>query len=236
VLEQPGVEDTRDAETLRVIVVDDDALSRRVVRDSLQAAGIVIIAEASGGREAVELAAYYKPDVVVMDLVMPGLDGLAAMRQIVKKTPEVKVVVLSSSESEELGLLTLREGASGFVCKTVGLDPLPEALRCARAGHAVVSPRLTMRLIERMRRVREDGTGIRPVRSALTPREWEILDLLCQERSTDDIADELVLSIETVRSHIKSIFRKLGVRSRRDAVDAAAGMRSGLVFRGLAQA
>ena len=93
-----------------------------------------------------------------------------------------------------------------------------------------------MRLIERMRRVREDGIGMRPVRSALTSREWEILDLLCQERSTDDIADELVLSIETVRSHIKSIFRKLGVRSRREAVDVAAGMRSGLVVRGLAQA
>lgn len=233
---QPGMEDTRDAETLRVIVVDDDALSRRVVRDSLQAAGIVVIAEASGGREAVELAAYYKPDVVVMDLVMPGLDGVAATRQIIERAPDVKVVVLSSSESEELGLLTLREGASGFVCKTVGLDPLPEALRCAQAGQAVVSPQLTMRLIESMRRVRQDGTGMRPVRSALTPREWEILDLLCQERSTDDIADELVLAVETVRSHIKSILRKLGVRSRREAVDVAAGMRSGLPLRRLMQA
>jgi DNA-binding NarL/FixJ family response regulator len=220
---------------LKVIVVDDDPLARRMLRDVLQKAGITVIAEAGGGREAIELSVYYKPDVVVMDLVMPGMDGVAATRQIVDQAPEVRVVMLTSSDSEEVGLMTLRAGASGFLCKSVGVDALPRALRCAKDGEAVVSRALTM-LIEGMRRVREDGSGMRPIRSPLTPREWEVLDLLCQERSTDDIADSLVLSVETVRSHIKSVLRKLGVRSRQEAVKAASGLRSGLVLDGLAEA
>ena len=219
-----------DADPLRVIVVDDDPLARRMLRDVLQDAGITVIAEAGGGREAVELSLYYRPDVVVMDLVMPGVDGIAATRDIVDNAPEVKVVMLTSSDSEDVGLMTLRAGASGFLCKSVGIDALPRALRGARDGEAVVSRSLTMRLIESMRRVRQDGAGIRPVRSPLTPREWEVLDLLCQDRTTDDIADLLVLSVETVRSHIKSVLRKLGVRSRQEAVKAASGLRSGLVL------
>ena len=225
-----------DDDPLRVIVVDDDPLARRMLRDVLQEAGIVVIAEAGGGREAIELSNYYKPDVVVMDLVMPGIDGIAATRQIVSQTPDVRVVMLTSSDSEDVGLLTLRAGASGFLCKSVGVDALPRALRCARDGEAVVSRQLTMRLIEGMRRVREDGAGMRPIRSPLTPREWEVLDLLCQERSTDDIADTLVLSVETVRSHIKSVLRKLGVRSRQEVIKAAGHLRSGLVPDELAEA
>jgi DNA-binding NarL/FixJ family response regulator len=225
-----------DGDPLRVIVVDDDPLARRMLRDVLQEAGIVVIAEAGGGREAIELSNYYKPDVVVMDLVMPGIDGIAATRQIVNQTPDVRVVMLTSSDSEDVGLLTLRAGASGFLCKSVGVDALPRALRCARDGEAVVSRQLTMRLIEGMRRVREDGAGMRPIRSPLTPREWEVLDLLCQERSTDEIADTLVLSVETVRSHIKSVLRKLGVRSRQEAIKAAGRLRSGLVPDELAEA
>ena len=128
-----------DADQLRVVVVDDDPLARRMLRDVLQDAGITVIAEAGGGREAIELSLYYKPDVVVMDLVMPGMDGVAATRQIVEKAPDVKVVMLTSSDSEEVGLMTLRAGASGFLCKSVGVEALPRALRCAREGEAVVS-------------------------------------------------------------------------------------------------
>ena len=236
-MSQQELEGTRphgDDEPLKVIVVDDDPLARRMLRDVLQKAGITVIAEAGNGREAIELSVYYKPDVVVMDLVMPGMDGVAATRQIVDQAPDVRVVMLTSSDSEEVGLMTLRAGASGFLCKSVGVDALPRALRCARDGEAVVSRALTMRLIEGMRRVREDGSGMRPIRSPLTPREWEVLDLLCQESSTDEIADTLVLSVETVRSHIKSVLRKLGVRSRQEAVKAASGLRSGLVLDGVA--
>jgi NarL family two-component system response regulator LiaR len=234
--EPEGTRPHGDDEPLKVVVVDDDPLARRMLRDVLQKAGITVIAEAGNGREAIELSVYYRPDVVVMDLVMPGMDGVAATRQIVDQAPDVRVVMLTSSDSEEVGMMTLRAGASGFLCKSVGVDALPRALRCAKDGEAVVSRALTMRLIEGMRRVREDGSGMRPIRSPLTPREWEVLDLLCQESSTDEIADTLVLSVETVRSHIKSVLRKLGVRSRQEAVKAASGLRSGLVLDGVAPA
>jgi NarL family two-component system response regulator LiaR len=214
---------------LRVIVVDDDALVRRVLRDVLQRAGIVVIAEAGGGREAVELALYYKPDIVLMDLLMPGIDGIAATRQILAGRPDAKIVMITSSADEELGLLTLRSGACGYLSKTVNVESIPRALRAAAEGEAVVPRRLTARLVEAVRRTSESGAGLRPVRSPLTAREWEVLDLLCETRTTDEIADALVLSSETVRSHVKSILRKLQVSSRRDAVAAAQELRGAIV-------
>jgi DNA-binding NarL/FixJ family response regulator len=214
---------------LRVIVADDDPFARRMLRDLLQEAGITVIAEAASGREAVELTVYYRPDVVVMDLIMPGVDGLAATRQIVETVPEAKVVILTSSEEDEVGFMTLRAGASGFLCKDVGGDSLPRALRRAHAGEAVISRRMTMRLIEDLRSARHDGAGLRPVRSALTTREWEVLDLLCQQRPTDAIAEELFVSVETVRSHVKNVLRKLGVTSRQEAVALASRLRAGML-------
>ncbi|MEA2226686.1 MAG: hypothetical protein QOF04_316, partial [Solirubrobacteraceae bacterium] len=157
---------------LRVIVADDDPLARRVVRDALEAGGIVVIAEAATGREAVELSLYYKPDVVLMDLVMPDGDGIQATRRILADEPDVEVVILTATDDDDVGLAGLRAGASGFLCKRVGVAALPRALRGAVAGEAVVSRRLTMRLVDSMRKVSPDGAGIRPVRSPLTPREW----------------------------------------------------------------
>jgi DNA-binding NarL/FixJ family response regulator len=213
---------------LRVIVADDDPLARRVVRDALEAGGIVVVAEATTGREAIELSLYYKPDVVLMDLVMPDGDGIHATRRILAREPGLEVVILTSSDDDDVGLVGLRAGASGFLNKRAGVDALPRALRGAAAGEAVVSRRLTMRLVDSMRRARTDGAGLRPVRSRLTPREWEVLDLLCAGQSTDDIADTLVLSSETVRSHIKNLLRKLGVRSREAAIEEARRMRADL--------
>src|SRR4051812_27630736 len=223
-----GSDGDRARDPLRVIVADDDPLARRVVRDALEAGGVVVIAEASTGREAVELSLYYKPDVVLLDLVMPDGDGIQATRLILAREPGTEVVILTSSDDDDVGLVGLRAGASGFLNKRAGVDALPRALRGAAAGEAVVSRRLTMRLVDSMRRTRPDGAGIRPVRSRLTPREWEVLDLLCAGKSTDDIADSLVLSSETVRSHIKNLLRKLGVSSRQAAVEEARRMRADL--------
>ena len=222
--DEPG--DDRAGKALRVIVADDDPLARRVVRDALEAGGIIVIAEAANGREAVELSLYYKPDVVLMDLVMPDVDGIQATRRILAREPDVEVVILTSSDDDEVGLVGLRAGASGFLNKRAGVEALPRALRGAVAGEAVVSRRLTMRLVDSMRRTRADGAGMRPVRSRLTPREWEVLDLLCAGQSTDQIADTLVLSAETVRSHIKNLLRKLGVSSRQAAIQEAQRMRA----------
>jgi NarL family two-component system response regulator LiaR len=217
------------AEPLRVIIADDDALARRVVRDVLQEDGIVVIAEASDGREAIELALYYRPDVVVMDMVMPAVDGVAATREIVRAAPDVRVVMLTCSDDQHLGLMTLRAGASGFLSKSMDLAALPRTLRAVRAGECAVSRGMTTHLVDLVRRMRDDVSGIRPVRSSLTAREWEVLDLLCEGMSTDAIADTLVLSAETVRSHVKSVLRKLGVRSRGEAVAAARRLREGII-------
>ena len=139
--------------------------------------------------------------------------------------PGICIVILSSTEDQEVGLMGLRAGASGFLAKSVGVEALPRALRGAKAGEAVVSRRMAMRVIEGLRKVREDGSGMRPVRSRLTSREWEVLDLLCDGRSTEDVADTLVLSAETVRSHVKHVLGKLGVHTRAEAVEAAERLR-----------
>jgi two-component system, NarL family, response regulator LiaR len=217
---------------LKVIIADDDPLARRAIRDALQAGGIVVIAEAAEGHDAVELVLHYDPDVVLMDVVLPRVDGIAATHRILKQNPAVVVVMMSANEDPELGLRCLRSGAGGFLPKTVPLEALPRAIRAAARGEPVVTRSLTAELIESLRRSSPDGKGLRPVRSALTPREWEVLDLLCQRLSTDEIADSLVLSNETVRSHVKNILRKLDVRSRQEAIEVARQLRSGMVSPG----
>jgi NarL family two-component system response regulator LiaR len=216
-----------DTETLRAVIADDDPFARRVIKDVLQKAGVLVIAEARNGRQAVELTLFYRPDVVVMDVVMPELDGIIATRQIRKEIPEQLVIVLTGAgeEDQELGLQALRAGASGFLSKDLEIDALPRALEGVRAGEAAISRRMTRTLIDRLRDTPSGSAGMRPVKSPLTAREWEVIDLLKAARSTDQIADELVLSTETVRSHVKNILRKLGVRSRDDAVIAADRMR-----------
>ncbi|MGZ8475943.1 MAG: response regulator, partial [Candidatus Limnocylindria bacterium] len=200
-------------ETLRAVIADDDPFARRVIKDILQDAGVLVIAEARNGRQAVELTLYYKPDVVVMDVVMPELDGIVATRQIRKAIPEQLVIVLTGAgdEDQELGLQALRAGASGFLSKDLEIGALPRTLEGVRAGEAAISRKMARTLIDRLRETPTGSTGMRPVKSPLTAREWEVIDLLKAAKSTDEIADELVLSTETVRSHVKNILRKLDV-------------------------
>jgi two-component system, NarL family, response regulator LiaR len=221
---------TQDA--LKVIIADDDPLARRAIRDALQAEGMVVIAEAAEGHDAIELVLHYEPDVVLMDVVLPRVDGITATHRILEHNPDVVVIMMSANEDPELGLLCLRAGAGGFLPKTVALETLPRAIRAAAEGEPVVTWRLTVALIDRLRRSSTDGNGLRPVRSQLTPREWEVLDLLCRRLSTDEIADTLVLSSETVRSHIKNILRKLDVRSRQAAIEVANDLRCAIVSPG----
>jgi DNA-binding NarL/FixJ family response regulator len=211
---------------LRTIVVDDDPLVRRLIRDTLQRADLTVIAEATNGREAVELALFYRPDVVVMDYMMPDMDGIEATRRIYEKDPAIKVVLLTGAGDPELGLRGLRAGAAGYLSKEVELEALPRALRGTLRGEAAISRELAMRLVEQYRSAPSAGAGLRPVRSRLTDREWEVLDLLSTGATTDDIAKELVLSPETVRSHLKNLYRKLEVNSREEAVRTASQLRA----------
>jgi DNA-binding NarL/FixJ family response regulator len=214
-------------ERLRAVIADDDPFARRLVKDVLEGAGVIVIAEAGDGRQAVELTLRHLPDVVVMDVVMPGFDGVVATRQIRRQLPDQLVIVLTGagSENDELGLLALRAGAAGFLSKDLEIEALPRALEGLRHGQAAISRKLTLALIARLRETPSGSSGMRPVKSPLTAREWEVIDLLKQSKTTDQIADELVLSPETIRSHVKNILRKLKVRSRREAVDMADEMR-----------
>jgi DNA-binding NarL/FixJ family response regulator len=207
-----------------VIIADSDPFARRVIRDALQGAGIVVIAEARDGQDVVELSVHYRPDVVLMD-VLPHVDRIGAIRRILDRVPSVAVLIVSAEDEEDLGLLCLRSGAIGYLSKSVELGALTRATRAAAAGQAVISRRLTLRLIEVLRRTTNPAASVRPVSSELTAREWEVLDLLSRDLATAEIASTLVVSNETVRSHIRHILHKLRVHTRQEAVDLASRLR-----------
>jgi NarL family two-component system response regulator LiaR len=216
--------------TLRVLIVDDDPLARRAIRGALDASqDFEISAEATSGPDAIRLATDRRPDVVVMDVTMPGLDGIAATRRILRASPDTKVVVFSATDDDELALLSLRAGAWGYLTKGIDLAALPRVLKRVSDGEAAIPRGLATKLVQRFRLLPDRSEGMRPVRSDLTAREWEVLDLLCAERTTAQIAGDLGMSVETVRSHVKHILRKLGVHSRAEAVLAAEGMRQPLL-------
>ena len=221
----PGAEPLRPAAP-RVVIADDDAAFRSGVRAALQDAGIVVIAEADNGRDAIDLAVHFRPDVVLMDVVMVGMDGISATRAIAGRAPEVSVVLLTSSQDAELGMIGLRAGANGHLVKGLAYEDLVAAVRIAAEGDPVLAPAVARRLIERLRALPDGGLGVRPVRSTLTSREWEVLDLLCGGLSVDDVADRLVLARDTVRTHVKRILRKLGVHSQAEAIEMANGIRA----------
>ena len=205
---------------IRTVVADADPLARRLVRSALEAGGVVVLAEARTGAEAVERVREHGPDVAVLDA------ALGATRAVHRAEPSVRIVVLALEEDEESALRALRDGASGFLSKEIEIDALPRALAGVAAGEAALSRKLELRLIERVRRQPTGTLGLRPIKGPLTPREWEIVDLLAPRHTTDEIADTLVISSETVRSHVKSIMRKLEVHTRRDACVAAERLRS----------
>lgn len=213
-------------DTIHVVIADSDPLARRVVRDALQdRTGFVIPAEASSGSEAIELTLHYRPDVTLMETSLPGLDGIHATRRIREEAPEVRVLILSREDQEEVQLRALQAGAAGFVSKNVPVDTVSRVVESVVRGEAAISRKVTMLLIDRLRHLPEGGIGMRPVRSSLTEREWEVLDLLCQGKNTREIAEALVLSEETIYSHSKNVLRKLNVHSRQEAIEAAEQLR-----------
>ena len=205
-------------------MVDDDPAVRQAVHDALHESGVVVIAQASDGRQGVELVWHYKPDVVVLDVFMPGLDGVSAMQRIHERLPAACCIMLSVSADPELGVLALRAGAAGFLTKgSISPSSLAQIIRKA-PWRAKWPPHRSSwpTWWPNCRRVPQGGIGMRPVRSVLTPREWEVLDQMSLGQSTRQIADELVLSHETVRTHVKNLMRKLGACSRQEAIELGA--------------
>jgi NarL family two-component system response regulator LiaR len=210
---------------LRVVIADPDPLARRAVRDELQARPrFVVAAEASDGVEALELCRHYRPELLVTEAVLPRIDGIALTRMLHEEAPEVRTLLFAVSTDTGMGMQALRSGAWGYVPKDAGIAAVGASLAAVARGEAAVSRVLTMRLIERLRQVPEAGTGIRPVKSNLTSREWEVLDMLVSGAGTTAIAGTLFLTEDTVYSHIKSIMRKLGVRTRGEAIEAASSL------------
>jgi DNA-binding NarL/FixJ family response regulator len=204
---------------LRVLVADDQELVRAGFRLILEAAGFDVVGEAPDGGVAVELAARHRPDVVLMDIRMPVLDGIAATRQLTDTGPDApKVVILTTFDLDDYVYEALRAGASGFLLKEAPRTDLIAAIRVAAAGDALLAPSVTKRLIEAFV-ARPAETLPSPSRLAsLTPRERDILLLLARGRSNLEIARDLVVSEATVKTHVAHLLAKLGLRDRVQAV------------------
>lgn len=208
---------------LHVLIADHDGLARSMMRDALHAVDEVgMVTTARDGRETVDLARYYRPGVLVVETALPPAGGVDLVGKVLDSTPETRVVTVSVND-DEAALAALRAGAVGHIDKDVAPEELAQRVVRAADGEAVVPERLIMRLLELVREVPD--AGWRPLRSRLTTREWEIIELIDEKASTQDIAERLVLSPTTVYSHVKNVMRKLGVHSRRDAVAAAGRLR-----------
>jgi len=209
---------------IRVLVVDDHAF----VRDGLRAFldlqdGIEVVGEAADGEEAIAAAERLEPDVVLIDLVMPGLGGVAAIRELRERRPEVRAIVLTSFLDEDKLLPALRAGAAGYLLKNSAPAEVARAVRAACAGEAVLDPTAAARLIDTLARVEE------PL-ERLTPREREVLVLLGRGFPNKQIASELGLAEKTVKTHVGHVLEKLGVADRTQA--AIVAVRVGLVVPG----
>jgi DNA-binding NarL/FixJ family response regulator len=202
----------------RVLIADDDHLMRAGLTAVLEAdPGIEVVGQAATGREAVSLTRRHAPDVVLMDVRMPDLDGIAATRQLAAAAPEARVLILTTFEEDEYIFGGLRAGASGFLLKRTRPEDLLAAVHTVAAGDSLLSPSVTRRVIDRM--AREPEPPAAPDSSAeLTPREHEVLVLIARGLSNAEIAAELVIEPSTVKTHVKRVLMKLGLRDRVQAV------------------
>ena len=208
-------------EPIRVLVVDDHAVVREGLRTFLELQdGIEVAGEAADGGEAIEAAERLRPDVVLMDLVMPALDGLAAMRALRERVPGARVIVLTSFADDDKLLPALRAGAAGYLLKNAEPQELARAVRAANAGEALLDPHVAARLVDAL-------AGEKEPLDRLTPREREVLQLIGRGFSNKRIAQELRLSEKTVKTHVGHVLAKLGVDDRTQA--AVFAVRAGLI-------
>jgi DNA-binding NarL/FixJ family response regulator len=208
---------------VRVMVADPDGLARRMIQTALQDAdGILTLPMAAGAREVLELARYYQPTVLILDTALLPHGCVELISEVRLITPQTRIVTISADQ-DDTALAALRAGAVGHVSKDVDPEHLGRLILLAAQGEAIIPRRLIMPLLDVVHATPE--AGWRPTHSRLTTREWEIVELLDQHISTQQLAKTLVVSPATVYSHIKSIMRKLGVHSRCDAVTAAQHLR-----------
>jgi len=204
---------------VRVLLVDDDDLMRAGLKAVLSSDERVdVVGEAGDGRSAVEQARRLRPDVVLMDVRMPDLDGISATRDVLDTSGEVKVVILTTFEQDDYIFGALNAGASGFLLKRTSPEQLLAAIQTVAAGDSLLSPSVTRTVINQMARQPAPQLGPNRLLEGLTPREREVLELLARGLSNGEIASELVIEESTVKTHVKRILMKLRLRDRIQAV------------------
>ena len=200
---------------IRILLADDHALVRAGIRMIIQGLpGFRVIAETGDGQEAVRLARQMEPDIALLDLSMPGLNGLDAMARITKECPAIKLVALSMHTAENYVLEALRAGAVGYVVKDAAVEELEQALHAVSAGERFLSPAVSRHVLHGYLRLAkgEAAPEPRPTADQLTPRQREILQLIAEGGSTRDIAERLSISIKTVETHRSQIMQRLSIR------------------------
>jgi NarL family two-component system response regulator LiaR len=214
-------------ELITIVIVDDHKVVRQGVRAFMDTqADIDVVGESESGAEAVRLVVEHAPDVVIVDLVMPGMDGVEVTRQVKQASPRTQVIVLTSYHQDEHIFPAIRAGALSYLLKDVGPTELAEAVRKAAAGEAVLHPRVAARVVQELHGARQDTPN--PF-TELSDREMEVLRLIAAGLSNADIAGQLIISEKTVKSHVSNILNKLHLADRTQA--AVYAWREGVVRR-----
>jgi DNA-binding NarL/FixJ family response regulator len=210
---------------IRVLIVDDHALFRRGLREHLEASGLDVVGEAEDAAGAVALSARTQPEVILMDIRMPGESGIDATRKLRVAVPGARVLMMTVSTEEEEVVEAIMAGACGYLLKDSEGDQILAAIAAAAAGESALSPRIASALIERVRE-HEPSASDRRDRPTLTSREREVLSLIVEWKDNNEIAAELVISLETVKTHVSTVLEKLKAENRVQA--AVEAVRSGL--------
>lgn len=216
---------TEDRRKIRVVLAEDHTLMREMTRSLLELAGMQVVAEARDGWEAVEICKLQRPDVVLMDIAMPRLNGVEATRRIKQHCPTTAVLVLTAYDDDQYVTALVQAGAAGYLLKTVKQNELIEAIRSVNSGESVLHPKIARKVIEKLAGSDQTRSGLSPPSESLSERELEVLRFAARGLSNKEIAGQLTLSERTVQTHLSHIFAKVSVASRTEAV--ITGLRRG---------
>ena len=224
---QASNQTARSSETLRVLLVDDHDLFRTGLRNLLEEQTVQVVGEAADGAQAIRMVRELAPDVVVMDLNMPGMSGVEATRQVTTLAPLTRVVVLTISDQDEDVMNAILAGACGYLMKDSSIQDLMQGIKAASVGESLISPHIAAKVLQRMRATGTNEADAAMIRAELSDREIEVLKLIANGKDNAQIAADLHISPKTVKNHISNILMKLQIDNRIQA--AVYAVRSGIV-------